>query len=304
MRPRLSNEVHQLYKLRSAAHCNGNGPWRRPAPETTVNIAIAPLVSKEGARIGRLIIFDDVTDRADLERRLVQADKLSSIGLLAAGVAHEVNTPLAVISTYAQMLAKQVSGRRAEIEAARQDRQADLPRQRDRQLAAELLAHLVHRVRRSRSEQSDPGDALAARAPVREDRHPRRRRTSPRQLPADPRQRRQAPAGLPEPVPERPRRHGRAAARRCLPSSAATAAQASSSRFATPAPASPREHLSRIYDPFFTTKGVAEGHRTRTSVTYGIVEEHGGMIEADSAAGPGRHASGWSSPLVRKPVNA
>jgi two-component system, NtrC family, sensor kinase len=57
-----------------------------------------------------LVIFDDVTDRDELERRLVQADKLSSIGLLAAGVAHEVNTPLAVISTYAQMLAKQVSG--------------------------------------------------------------------------------------------------------------------------------------------------------------------------------------------------
>ena len=60
-------------------------------------------------QIGRLIIFDDVTDRDELERRLVQADKLSSIGLLAAGVAHEVNTPLAVISTYAQMLAKQIS---------------------------------------------------------------------------------------------------------------------------------------------------------------------------------------------------
>src|SRR5205823_12506184 len=78
--------------------------------EATVNIAIAPLVSKELERIGRLVIFDDITDRAELERPLVQADKLSSIGLLAAGVAHEVNTPLAVISTYAQMLAKQISG--------------------------------------------------------------------------------------------------------------------------------------------------------------------------------------------------
>jgi PAS domain S-box-containing protein len=78
--------------------------------EATLNIATAPLFSKDGSRIGRLIIFDDVTDRAELERRLVQADKLSSIGLLAAGVAHEVNTPLAVISTYAQMLAKQISG--------------------------------------------------------------------------------------------------------------------------------------------------------------------------------------------------
>ncbi len=78
--------------------------------EATLNIAIAPLFSRDGARIGRLIIFDDITDREELERRLVQADKLSSIGLLAAGVAHEVNTPLAVISTYAQMLAKQISG--------------------------------------------------------------------------------------------------------------------------------------------------------------------------------------------------
>ncbi len=50
--------------------------------EATLNIATAPLFSKDGARIGRLIIFDDVTDRAELERRLVQADKLSSIGLL------------------------------------------------------------------------------------------------------------------------------------------------------------------------------------------------------------------------------
>ncbi|MBV9405578.1 MAG: PAS domain S-box protein, partial [Acidobacteriaceae bacterium] len=81
-----------------------------PVRESIVNLAIAPLFSKEQQQIGRLIIFDDITDRDELERRLVQADKLSSIGLLAAGVAHEVNTPLAVISTYAQMLAKQVSG--------------------------------------------------------------------------------------------------------------------------------------------------------------------------------------------------
>ena len=77
--------------------------------DATLNIAIAPLMARDGGRIGRLIIFDDVTDREELEKRLMQADKLSSIGLLAAGVAHEVNTPLAVISTYAQMLAKQVS---------------------------------------------------------------------------------------------------------------------------------------------------------------------------------------------------
>src|ERR1700712_2824348 len=90
-------------------HTIGLSPNRSPR-EVMLNLAIAPLVSKDQKQIGRLIIFDDITDRSELERRLVQADKLSSIGLLAAGVAHEVNTPLAVISTYAQLLAKQVSG--------------------------------------------------------------------------------------------------------------------------------------------------------------------------------------------------
>src|SRR5262249_20302043 len=119
-RVRGESGIHHIYKfiLRPTAmpklHANGsnghNGNGSRAPKESTLNIAIAPLVSKNMEEIGRLIIFDDVTDRAELERRLVQADKLSSIGLLAAGVAHEVNTPLAVISTYAQMLAKQISG--------------------------------------------------------------------------------------------------------------------------------------------------------------------------------------------------
>ena len=73
-----------------------------------LNVSITPLVSKSGEKIGRLLLFDDVTQRERMEEQMSQTEKLTSLGLLAAGVAHEVNTPLAVISNYIQMLAKQM----------------------------------------------------------------------------------------------------------------------------------------------------------------------------------------------------
>ena len=53
---------------------------------------------------GALVVLEDVTSRIRLEEQLQQREKLSSIGLLAAGVAHEVNTPLTGVSSYTQML--------------------------------------------------------------------------------------------------------------------------------------------------------------------------------------------------------
>src|SRR5262249_26173154 len=72
-----------------------------------VNAAVVPLrASDENAisTVGTIVIIEDVTRRVQLEEQLQISEKMASIGLLAAGVAHEVNTPLTGISSFTQML--------------------------------------------------------------------------------------------------------------------------------------------------------------------------------------------------------
>ena len=64
---------------------------------------------------GWILVIEDVTDRASLEEQLRLSEKMAAIGLLAAGVAHEVNTPLTGISSFTQML---LDGRKMAIRAS------------------------------------------------------------------------------------------------------------------------------------------------------------------------------------------
>ncbi|HTB18805.1 MAG TPA: ATP-binding protein [Bryobacteraceae bacterium] len=276
---------------------NGNGRSSGPVAHI-LNLAIAPLVSKDGEQIGRLIIFDDITDRDELERRLVQADKLSSIGLLAAGVAHEVNTPLAVISTYAQMLAKQVS------EDEQKSKLLDkIAKQTFR--ASEIVNSLLSFSRTSPSEFVEVDMSKVILETLNLVEHQLKKSAIEVKL--------DAPSTLP-PV------KGNAGklqqvflnlflnARDAMDGGGILAVRVwSENGFARIDVADngqgiAPEHLERIYDPFFTTKAALKGTGLGLSVTYGIVREHGGSIEVESRPGAGSRFR-VELPLARKPVH-
>src|SRR5580700_9422441 len=291
-RMRQDAGIRNLYKFR----------LKTPAGEVrTVNVAIAPLVTRKFQVIGRLIIMDDITERVELEAQLSQADKLSSIGLLAAGVAHEVNTPLAVISSYTQMLGKQLHG---------DPQKASLLEKITRQTfrASEIVNNLLNFSRTSGSEVGDVdvnkviADTLAllehqfkvAKVEV--------ENALTLKLPAiqgNPGRLQQVFLNLFLNAKDAMPGGGKLRIATMNGDSVSVCVSDTGSGIAP-------EHIQRIYDPFFTTKtspreGQSRGTGLGLSVTYGIIQEHAGKIRVESHPGAGTTFT-LDFPMSRKAV--
>ena len=284
------DRVHSIYKF---------SLFSRTGQRYVVNASFAPLVGKNGERLGRLILLDDITERIRLEEQMLQNEKLTSLGLLAAGVAHEVNTPLAVISNYIQMLGKQIPG-----DDPRQKTIDKIVKQTFR--ASEIVNNLLNFSRTGGAQFIPVNLNTVLDETLSLVQHPFKtaRVTVIRNFTED----------LP-PV------HGSTTrlqqvflnlfmnARDAMPSGGMLEIRTTANNGSVEVEVTDTgvgihpDNLHRIFDPFFTTKSSARGTGLGLSVSYGIVKEHAGRLEVRSTPGKGTSFR-LEFPAARKAVHA
>jgi len=265
-------EIRNIYKLHTATRTNR---------ALVVNIALAPLQDLTGA----LVMIEDVTARISLEEQLQQREKLSSIGLLAAGVAHEVNTPLTGVSSYTQMLLAMLN--------ENDPKHALLQKVRTQaERATNIVNNLLNFSRTGSA--TEFGEVNVAR--VLDDTlqllEPQMRRS---QIEIVRSYGEDAPLAYAnagklqqvftnlllnarDAIPD----GGRIVVSTSAADDGSIVAEISDSGIGI-AP----ENVAKIYDPFYTTKGVGQGTGLGLAVSYGIVQEHAGHISVDSKPGDG-----------------
>ncbi|MBI4478346.1 MAG: GAF domain-containing protein [Acidobacteria bacterium] len=254
-----------------------------------VNLTIVPLRATEAAgecRAGTVIILDDVTDRVKLEEQLQISEKMASIGLLAAGVAHEVNTPLTGISSYTQMLLQETDA---------QDPKSELLQKIERQTfrAAKIVNSLLNLSRQGPATGGERtpvdlnvviNDVLSLLEHQLRNSNLQVRRelaeTGPVVLGIEYKLQ-QVFLNLVLNARDAMPKGGWLSVSTRVENGHAIAVVADTGS------GIPNEHLTRIYDPFFTTKGIGEGTGLGLSVVYGIVREHQGALSCESAVGEG-----------------
>jgi len=253
---------------------------------TIVDCLITSTVRRdpEGAVIGYQGIIRDTTERVRLRRRLIQAEKLSSLGAMISGVAHEINNPLTSIIGNAQLLMKK------EIPADFRSKLEVINRESIR--CTKIIAGLLSFARERRPERRmiDINAVVAESLQLRDyDMAVNNVRVDvnlagdlPRTS-ADPFQLQQVFINLINNSHDALKEKGGGT----LSIRSFARGNAVHVEFADDGPGIAPGDLTRVFDPFFTTKDVGKGTGLGLSIAYGIINEHGGTIDVESPPGSG-----------------
>lgn len=247
-------------------------------------------------------VADRTAALRDAQAQLVQSEKMSSLGKLAASVAHEINNPLSGILTYAKLLIRM----HEEGELTDQAREACTRNLRLVQRETERCSAIVRNLldfARQRSPTFKPVDLsavaeealslLAHRLQMQNVALVKDLQPLP-PVQADFGQMRQAFVNVALNAAEAMGQGGTLTVRSRVADGMAQV------EFADTGPGIPPDHLSRILDPFFTTK--EKGTGLGLSVVYGLIERHGGKLDIASRVGAGTTV-GIRLPIAAAPAH-
>jgi two-component system NtrC family sensor kinase len=270
---------------------------RRHDDERVVLEVSARLVQDGGKANSIHCIARNLTERRRLEEQLIHAEKLSAIGQLVAGVAHELNNPLTSISGYTQLMLRD-KGLREDVH----DDLKHINTQAER--AARIVQNLLLFAREHKPERrmvnlnDEFRNTLTLRAyQLRVDNISVVNLIDPA-LPltvADPFQLQQVILNLINNAHQAMTERG-GAGTLTLRTYVANLPATDGTAFSLPmvvlsvgdtGVGIPTRNLNRIFDPFYTTKPVGQGTGLGLSICFGIVQEHGGRIWAESEIGIG-----------------
>jgi two-component system NtrC family sensor kinase len=264
---------------------------RKDGSEVPVSFSAA-IITEGGEEIASVGIFSDRTERVrlqreleDAQRQVVQAEKIASLGRLAAGVAHEINNPLAGILIYAEALLKEIGDR----PQWREDLQEIVDQTlRCKQIVTRLLEFsrqsLGQRVLFDLNEIIGRCVDLLARQSLFHDVHVvlDLERELP-QIVGDPGELQQVCTNLMINAADAVLGRGRLDIRtRSMPETEEVILE-----FADTGPGIAPEVREKIFEPFFTTKPPGSGTGLGLSVVYGIIQRHNGTVEVTSPPGGG-----------------
>lgn len=249
-----------------------------------LNVAIAPLRSISETQTGAIIVLENVTSRIKLEETLQQSEKLSSIGLLAAGVAHEVNTPLTGVSSYTQMLLGMVSETDPKHALLQK-----MHKQTER--ATNIVGNLLNFSRSGNVTDFTEIDINKLLNDTLQLLEPQFRKSNieivknyaeiPPKIFGNAGKLQQVFTNLILNARDAMIDGGTITLSTDFDQDQITIEVSDTGEGISP------ENLKKIYDPFFTTKGVGSGTGLGLAVSYGIVQEHAGSIEVASELGSG-----------------